>query len=160
MLFSQGCTPELKQTLTNFENYMIELDKTLQKKVRKILDEEDTKKSINYKESTGLLIEITSFKVDPSHVKREEKVHLSVEYSVLGADKGGVQIRDTKILLHNNKTIATLSDEEIKRKNGTWESTMTFIVPKSADLGLHKVKQAVTTGYISSQSLGFFTVTQ
>ncbi len=156
-LQSQGCSPAVK---SSFENFLTELDKSMQKTARRILkDEKETKDSLNYDDSKGLLLAIRDFTVHPKKVKKGESVHLSVQYSILGAKKSGVQINDIKTLWNNNQKIATLAEETLKQKNGTWESTLTFMAPASAQKGTYKIKQIIATYNQEAQSEVFFTIT-
>ncbi len=106
-------------------------------------------------------LSIASFTVSPHKVRKGGQVTVKVRYIVRGARKDGLTITESKHLLYNNQTTASLDSKKVKRENGTWESTTSFKVPRSAKTGKYKIKQSIIVDDGTNlQSLGYFTVTQ
>ena len=126
--------------------YFIDLDKSIQKKFDRTSTASETKKKINYKEGQGLVIELIGCEISPKEVKPGEKVTVTIQYAVMGAspDKG-IEIEESKTLWFGDEQAAVLANEKVARKNGTWESVITFLVPDKVQIGKYKVKNSITS---------------
>lgn len=157
----QGCASMIdaqKDAILYFAKAVQEIKQEIQNN-NKIGDEAVAKKSMNYKDGSGLAVEINSFSVSPSKVKKGEAVNIHFEYAIAGADKKGININERKDLWYNNTEVAQIGSIKFTRENGIWESKTSFKVPDTAQAGKYKIIQSITGDGINLQSVGYFKVT-
>ncbi|PIE72410.1 MAG: hypothetical protein CSA20_08060 [Deltaproteobacteria bacterium] len=173
MLLTQGCFPIFiaavgaggylsanEEARENFKGFLTGIDQSLKTTTSRIASEEKTREKNGYRDVKGVALEIESFTVSPEKVRPGGKILVTVQYSLLGAGEEGVLIKDAKTLWYDKRSVTTLGDESVKRKNGTWESSLSFVVPDSAQKGKYKIKQVIFQGNNQIQSVGFFTITK
>lgn len=169
--FLQGCVPVVlaaaagggylaadEDAQDDVSGWLDELKKNF--KNSKIGDEKAARKSLAYKEGTGLVMEINDFTIAPTRVRRGESVTVRVQYAIAGAKSGGVTVTEQQDLWYKDSRIVRLNTQKIIRDNGTWERTSSFKVPVTANYGEHGVKQSIISDGNKLQSIGFFTVLQ
>lgn len=165
-LFLLLCLPSLLQQscravdyITEVNNWLAGIEKEMQKSVKKY-SAQWSKELIDYKEGSGLFLDVNSFTVTPATVKRGEVVTINMEYVIVGTGPQKIKVKQTKDLWFNDRKIAELDSDEVDCDDGTWESSTSFKVPDSAQTGKHKIKETLVANDLKVQSLGFFTVTQ
>lgn len=105
---------------------------------------QQTYQTYQYQPQQGYKLYPENASVTPTSVKRGQDVNASVEYALLGAPAEGAQVKETRILKKDNKPVAQLSEEQYKRTDGTWVSTVQFTVPPEAEPGTYQVTHLIT----------------
>jgi len=121
------------------EAFFDDLGRSIKQTTRKLTGEEPAKRQRQAKTGGGLTLKIHKSALTPTKVNKGEQVQLVLQYSVAGAAKQGVKVREKSSLLRNGKELTVLKDESNERENGTWENTLTFAVPESAEPGKYTV---------------------
>lgn len=136
-------TPE---ALAKVDAYFADIDRSIQRKFNKTSTESQTKKQLEYKKSQGLIIELVGYELSPKEVKPGDKVTVTIQYAVLGATSdSGIEVEENKTLWFGDHQTAVLANDKVSRKNGTWESVLTFQVPVKVQAGKYKVKQSISS---------------
>lgn len=157
----QGCA-SMMEAKNGAGIYLKQVAKELKQEfqnIKKIGTADFARRALNYKEGSGLAVEINSFSVSPAEVKRGEAVTINVEYAIAGADDKGIDVNERKDLWYDNREIAQLGSVKFTRENGIWESKTSFKVPDTAQVGKYKIKQSINGDGVNLQTVGFFKVT-
>lgn len=109
-----------------------------------------------YQSTYGQKIYPESAVITPQTVTPGNQVNAQMQYSVLGTGSGA-PVTETRTLMRDGKTVATVSDKQFQRTDGTWESTCTFTVPPNAEPGTYTLVQTVKVpdGTSASKDVAF-----
>ncbi len=101
-------------------------------------------------------ISIQHIDVQPTNARRGKDVTVTITYSVSNVPSAGINVLEKTTILKNNEIINTLQEKEYLRKNGTWESYVTFGVPKRIARGKYHIElQLMTQNIIRTKVVGF-----
>ncbi len=140
------------------QRFFHDLSRSIKQTTRKVYDEQRTSQQINYEQSRGFVLKISKVSLSPVTVGKGGKVKLIVEYVILGGPEQGVKIEEKQTLLCNGEELTVLNNESTTKENGTWEDTLTFAVPDSAESGKYVVVQEMKAQGITRSTRRSFTV--
>jgi hypothetical protein len=102
-----------------------------------------TERELDYEPEQGFRLEMRDADVYPNVVEPGETVTAEMEYSVLGAPSGGVEVQEARVL--DTGAEEKVLDSEVRaRDNGTWENALQFQVPQNVEPGRYVVAQQVS----------------
>ncbi len=126
------------------DKFFNDLERSIRKTTRRIYSEERTKKKLAGEPDNGeMVLKIHKDSVSPGKVAGGERVKVTIQYAVMGTAETGVEIQERRTLVFGGKVLTTLSEDSTIRSNGTWENTLTFAVPSSAEPGTYTVTQEI-----------------
>lgn len=140
------------------EAFFDDLGRSIRQTTRRITGDEPPRRQGKATAKTGLVLKIHKSTLAPAKVGKGEQVKLTLRYSVAGAPAKGVKVREKSSLAKDGKELTVLKNESIEKENGTWENTLTFAVPESADPGRYTVTFRITAQGQSRSSQRSFTV--
>ena len=101
-------------------------------------------------------INIQHIDVKPTNARRGNDVTVTITYTVTNAPSAGINVLEKTTILKNHEIINTLQAKEYLRKNGTWESYVTFGVPKRIARGEYHIElQLMTQNIIRTKIVSF-----
>ncbi len=127
-------------------------------KSSRVGDSRSAEKAVDYKKGSGVVMVVHSFSVVPTDVERGKIIIVKNRYSIAGARKKGVTVVDRKVLWYGKTMVTELDSQSFTRTNGTWESSSSFKIPESAELGEYKISQSITCDDSNIESMDYFTV--
>ena len=83
---------------------------------------------------------------------------LTLQYMIMGAPEKGVTIREKSSLIRDGKELTVLKEESSEKENGTWENTLSFAVPESAQPGKFTVTLQISAQGQTRSTRRSFTV--
>ncbi len=83
---------------------------------------------------------------------------IRLQYVLEGAASGGQELRERCSLSFQGHEVAVLKDDQVVRASGTWENTLTFVVPPDVEPGEYTLVQQVSGQGISQHVQRIFTV--
>lgn len=140
------------------QRFFHDLSRSIKQTTRKVYDEQWTSQHINYEQSKGFVLKISKVSLSPQKVAKGGKVKLVVEYVIMGGPEQGVKIEEKQTLLCNGEELTVLNNESTTKENGTWEDTLTFAVPDSAEPGKYVVVQEMKAQGLTRSTRRAFTV--
>ena len=135
-----------------------DLNRSIQKTTRKIYDEQWTSRQMAYSTNSGFILKIRKMSLTPGTVNKGEKVKLIVEYVVMGGPEKGASVEEKQSLFSGGKELTVLNNQTTTKENGTWENTLTFAVPDSADPGKYTVIQVIKAKGLTRTARRSFTI--
>ncbi len=129
-------------------------------KDRQTKNAQQTAQENSYTPDQGLKLAYKGGSVSPGTVKPGDKVVAKVEYAAMGTGANGVEVKEKRVLSQGDKTLGTMSDDKVRRTDGTWESSVEFQVPQNAAAGQYTVAQNVSTSNQSIEKAIAFDVKQ
>lgn len=126
------------------DHFFQDLSKSIRKSTRRLYGEQRTKDQNAYQKSAGFMLTVQEDALSPTSVLPGEQINLRVQYAIMGAPATGIPIKKRRTLFFKGKQITVINNESTTRTNGTWENTLTFAVPKSAQPGAYTVKQEIS----------------
>ncbi len=170
-LLSTGCAPAFfaagagagylvsqKGSLKKVDRFFKNFGRSIRQTTRKIYSEKRTGQQIAYNSKKGLVLSIRKNEISPTRVKKGERVKLTLRYVLMGAPASGLQLKEKSRLMHGGKELSVLKTDSTNRENGTWENTLTFVVPESATSGRYTVVQELNVQRVRRSSSRSFTV--
>lgn len=106
----------------------------------------------------GLIFTIQKASLSPDKVKKGEEVKLSLRYVITGAPAKGLKVTGKSTLSIDSKNLMVLEEKPTTKENGTWENTLTFAVPDSAQPGKYTIIQELSAQGLTRSSQRSFTV--
>ncbi|MBM9536616.1 hypothetical protein [Desulfobulbus alkaliphilus] len=140
------------------DHFFQDLNKSIKKSTRRILGEQQTRKQIAHQPSAGFTLTIQQDTLTPTSVLPGERINLRVQYAIMGAPAAGIRISKQQTLFFAGKQVTVINKESTTRTNGTWENTLAFAVPKSAQPGTYTVKQEISAQGKTRSTQRTFTV--
>jgi hypothetical protein len=140
------------------DHFFRDLNKSIKNSTRRLYGEQRTGKQTAYQRSTGFMLTIQQDALTPNSVLPGEQINLRVQYAIMGAPAAGIPIKKQRTLFFAGKQITVINTESTIRTNGTWENTLTFAVPKSAQPGTYTVKQEISAQGVPRTTQQTFTV--
>lgn len=135
-----------RESKAKVDKFFSDLERSIRKTTRRIYSEDRTKKKFTAEQGNGeMVLKIHKDSVSPDKVARGERVRVTIQYAVMGAAEAGVEIQERRALVFGSKELTLLSEDSTIRSNGTWENTLTFAVPASAEPGTYTVTQEIAT---------------
>ena len=128
-IYLSGCAP----VLDNFQKSFQDIFQTS--------EAVETKSSISCEKMNEAQLVFRKSTLRPRKVKRGQEITVSIVYEVACAPDSGVLVKEKMTLWHQGKELTVLTNENASRQNGTWESSITFRIPKSAQFGRYEVRQ-------------------
>ena len=89
----------------------------------------------------SLIIEVVNSSIIPDVARKNQEVTVSVTYKISGTFGAPVVVQQSKVLLYKGSVVAVLSKDVIERKEGTWENSLAFTIPSSAENGIYTIEQ-------------------
>ena len=129
-------------------------------KARQVRNAQQTAAQYNYAPSQGFKMVGQGGGALPTSIRPGGTVTTSVQYAVLGAPPGGIQITETRTLIQNGKVIKQVSSQDFMRTDGTWESTQEINFPQNAPPGSYEVSQTVSAQNAQLQQNVVFNIAQ
>jgi len=111
-------------------------------KARKARDAQATAAEYNYTPTQGEVMSMESSAALPSAVLPGNMVEGTMQYALLGTGSEGVDVVETRQLIHNGQVIGE-SSQTVRRTDGTWVSTQQFKLPNNAPAGSYRIAQTV-----------------
>lgn len=93
----------------------------------------------------GEMLTLENAQVLPQAIQRGNRGEATIQYALLGTPRRGSPVRETRLLMHNGRTLAELSTRNFTRGDGTWVSTLQFDVPRDFEPGEYVILQRVQT---------------
>ena len=156
-LLSSGCIPlffaagagtgylvSQKGSMKKVDRFFKNFGRSIRQTTRKIYGEKRTGQQIAYNSKKGLVLSIRKSQITPTRVNKGERVTLTLRYVLMGAPASGLQLMEKSRLMHGGKEESVLKTDSTTRENGTWENTLTFVVPDSAKPGRYTVVQELS----------------
>ncbi len=170
-LLGSGCAPVLlaagagagyyagnKKAARKVDRFFRELADSITTSSRRTSGARQTERLHGYSRGSGALVELQQSTLRPKKVARGEKVTVTITYAVMGAPQDGIRVRETRELRMGGRRLSLLRQENLTRKNGTWESTLVFRVPTTARKGTYEVLQSVRAEGTELRTRAVFTV--
>ncbi len=171
LLLTGGCAPVFlaagagvgyyagnKKAARKVDRFFHDLAASIRTSSRRTTGARQTEKRFGRDKGAGARIRLEKSVLVPARVARGEQVTTVITYAVLGAPAGGVRVEETRELWLDNRKLSLLRRETITRKNGTWESTLVFRVPRTAKPGHYRVVEHVRLGDSGLRADNGFTV--
>ena len=114
-------------------------------KVHKQRDAQQTQQAYSYTPEQGEVLQFEDAKVVPGNAQRGTRVEATIQYAMMGTKGSGVNVVETRTLKRGNEVIAQLASKQFTRPDGTWVSTLPFLVPETLEPGEYTVEQIVQT---------------
>jgi hypothetical protein len=156
-LLASGCT-SLDKPKSTIEAFFDDLGRSIRQTTRRITGDEPPPRQSKSKAKAGLVLKIEKSSLAPATVQPGDQVKLTLRYRIAGAATQGVKVREKSSLARDGKELTVLKDESVDRENGTWENTLTFAVPHSAQSGRYTVTCRISAQGQSRSSQRAFTV--
>jgi hypothetical protein len=148
-----------RESKAKVDKFFSDLERSIRKTSRRIYSEERTKKKFTSEQGDGeMVLKIDKESVSPAKVVRGERVKVTIQYAVMGAAETGVEVQERRALVFGSKELTLLSEESATRSNGTWENTLTFAVPSSAEPGTYTVTQEIAVRGVKRTARSSFKV--
>lgn len=125
------------------EAFFDDLGRSIKQTTRKLTGGAPDKRQ-NQSRKGGLTLKIHKSALTPATVNKGEQVQATLRYSIAGASQKGTTVQERSGLSREGKELTVLKDESTERENGTWENTLTFAVPESAQPGKYTVTLRVS----------------
>lgn len=122
------------------EVFFNDLGRSIRNTTRQLTGAVSGRRSSGTKAQTRLVLKVLKSSLAPTIVQPGDQVTVLLQYSVSGAPKQGVQLQEKSSLVKKGSVLSILKDETVTRENGSWENTLTFAVPHSAQKGTYTVK--------------------
>ncbi len=120
--------------------------------------EPTSRPSVASEPRSGFALKIQRSTLAPPTVNKGEQVTLTLQYMIMGAPEKGVTIREKSSLNRDGKELTVLKDESSEKENGTWENTLSFAVPASAQSGKFTVTLQISAQGQTRSTRRSFTV--
>jgi hypothetical protein len=120
--------------------------------------EPTSRPSVASEPRSGFALKIQRSTLAPPTVSKGEQVTLTLQYMIMGAPEKGVTIREKSSLNRDGKELTVLKDESSEKENGTWENTLSFAVPASAQSGKFTVTLQISAQGQTRSTRRSFTV--
>jgi hypothetical protein len=133
-----------KDGMAKVDRFFSDLEQSIRKSTRRLYSQARTLKMFPAERGKGLVLKIHKESVAPATAGKGDRVTVTIQYAVMGAAGSGVEVRERRALLFAGKELTVLSEDTTSRSNGTWENTLTFAVPASAEDGTYTVVQEVS----------------
>ncbi len=139
-------------------DFFDDLGRSIKQTTRKITGTPPPRTPTTAAATGGLVLRIKNATVAPIKVKQGDQVTLTLRYVVSGAPEQGIQLREKNTLVLAGQELTVLKDETVTKENGTWENTLTFAIPDSAQPGKYTINQQINAKGQSRSSRRSFTV--
>jgi hypothetical protein len=151
------------------EIFFNDLGRSIRQTTRRISGELSGRRPATYEEPTGrrpvapeprsgFALKIQRSTLAPAAVNKGEQVTLTLQYMIMGAPEKGVTIRERSSLNRDGKELTVLKEESSEKENGTWENTLSFAVPESAQSGKFTVTLQISAQGQTRSTRRSFTV--
>jgi len=120
--------------------------------------EPTSRPSVASEPRSGFALKIQRSTLAPPTVNKGEQVTLTLQYMIMGAPEKGVTIREKSSLIRDGKELTVLKEESSEKENGTWENTLSFAVPESAQSGKFTVTLQISAQGQTRSTRRSFTV--
>lgn len=149
-----------EQPSASFESFLQGIGRTIQQTTRKITGrpEPTYRRTSARTTSAGMKLDIQRSTLAPTVVYKGEKITVTLQYLIDGAPEKGVTIREKSTLSKGGKILTVLKDETNLKENGTWENTLSFAVPRSAQAGNYVVSLQISAQGRSQTARHTFTL--
>ena len=122
------------------EVFFVDLGRSIRNTTRQLTGAVSGRTAQESKAHTRLVLKVLKSSVAPTIVQPGDQVRVLLQYSISGASKQGVQLQEKSSLVKDGAVLSVLKDETVTRGNGSWENSLTFAVPHSAQSGTYTVK--------------------
>ena len=153
-----GYVATKKEPRSKVETFFDDLGRSIRQTTRKITGGSSGSRSSSAAYRGGLALKIQRSTLAPTEAYKGEQVTLTLQYTIIGAPKKGVTIREKSSLSREGKVLTVLKDESSRKENGTWENTLSFAVPKSAKPGKYSVNLQISAQGQARSARRTFTV--
>ena len=140
------------------EEFFDDLGKSIRQTTRRLTGESKATRAAVPGYRGGLALSIKQSSLAPTEVYKGEQVTLTLQYIVLGAPAAGITVRERSALNKDGKELTILKDESSQKENGTWENTLSFAVPESAQSGKFTVTLQISAQGQTRSTRRSFTV--
>lgn len=113
-------------------------------KARRVRDAQATSGEYGYQPAQGEVLKMENVQAAPSVVAPGNLVEASMQYALLGVPPSGVSVVETRQLREGPNVLAE-SSATVVRTDGTWVSTQTFEIPRTALPGTYTIVQTAQT---------------
>jgi hypothetical protein len=111
-----------------------------------LFNDQKPENTLDCEKEKGVQLVLHETTLRPDKVTRGDEITVAIVYAVACAPESGVLIREKKALWYQGKQLKILTDANANRMDGTWESSITFRTPKSAQSGRYEVRQNMISG--------------
>lgn len=157
-LLLAGCAPVFQEPIRKVDRFFQDLGRSIKHTTRKIRGEQPAGKQKASESHNRLVCTIHKISIAPDKVKKGEQVKLTLQYGIMGAPPAGLKVTEKSILLTGGKELTVLKDESTTKENGTWENTLTFVVPDSATSGKYTILEELHCQGVTRSARRSFTV--
>jgi len=140
------------------DHFFRDLNRSIKKTTRKLQGDQRTGKQLSSHKATGFMLTIQHDALSPTTVHPGERVNVSLQYAITGAPPAGVRVTKQQILFFEGSQLTVINNEATTKKNGTWENTLAFAVPQSAQPGTYTVTQKISAQGLTRTTRRSFTV--
>jgi hypothetical protein len=126
-------------------------------KAQKAKNRAQTAEAYEYQPAQGEILGFERAEVMPNTVRPGELFTASIQYALLGTG-GGVQVTETRQLVHNGQVIADVSSQGFTRTDGTWVSDQEVRMPGNSKVGEYTLITRVNTAKSSISGRAQFSV--
>lgn len=126
-------------------------------KARRVRDAQATASDYAYQPAQGEVLRMENVQAAPSVVAPGNLVEASMQYALLGTGPGGLSVVESRQLREGPNVLAETSGTLV-RADGTWVSTQTFEIPRTALPGTYTIVQTVQTPQSRVSGTATFTV--
>ena len=140
------------------DHFFRDLNRSVKKTTRRLHGGQRTEKQLSSHKATGFMLTIQQDALSPTTVNPGERVNVTIQYAITGAPPAGIRITKQQILFFQGKQLTVINNESTTKKNGTWENTLAFAVPKSAQPGTYTVAQEISAQGLTRSTRRSFTV--
>lgn len=149
-----------QQPYASFESFLQGIGRTIQQTTRRITGrtEPTSRRTTTRTASDGMRLDIQRSTLAPTVVYKGEKITVTLQYLIDGAPEKGVIIHEKSTLSKGGKVLTVLKDETTQKENGTWENTLSFAVPRSAQAGNYVVSLQISAQGQSQTARHTFTL--
>lgn len=113
-------------------------------KAKKQRDAAAAAAAYNYQPAEGLKLISEDQSVAPVRVAPGTEIETTFTYTVLGSG-GGVEVKETRMILQQERVISTFNSSSFMRDDGTWYSVQKIRLPNSMPMGQYAVVTKVRT---------------
>lgn len=131
----------------------------IESQTNKVHDAQQTREMVPAAERKDPVLEIRDKSIAPSpQIQVGENVTVKVTYILFDENRDKMPVREKKSIWHKGKLVKVLGDAEEVRENGTYESLVSFKLPKEIEKGDYEVHHNINTNSLSTHSTTHFTI--
>lgn len=140
------------------DRFFQDLDRSVRQTTRRLSGDRPPRPTAVPGGKADFTLRVRKTTLQPAAVRQGATVTVTLQYALSGGPANGSRVEVKRRLLREGKTLTVLNTETATRENGTWENTLTFSVPDSAEPGRYAVVQEISARGVTRSTQRPFTV--